>query len=156
KRQEIALFDHITTKAEATKPVEVPPGAFTNTMQRGPNRITIFVVDLLNSKMEEQKEARKQILEFLLKSLDEQEPVCLMSMDARGGWLIHGFPSDPKLLMASLKELKQHPGDVDKPPKNPEEELYKTMQGWHSKDGQRVKAALEARLSMLRTAVGFE
>lgn len=156
KRQEIALFDHITTKAEVIKPVEVPPGAFTNTMQHGPNRITIFVVDLLNSKMEEQKEARKQILEFLSTSLNEQEPVCLMSIDAKGVWLIHGFTTDPKILMDALKELKKQPSDPDKPPKNPEEELYKTMEGWHSKDGQRVKAALEARLSMLRTAVGFE
>jgi VWFA-related protein len=156
KREEIALFDHITTKAEMIKPVEAPPGAFTNTMQRGPNRITIFVVDLLNSKTEEQKEARKQILEFLSKSLNEQEPVCLMSIDAKGVWLIHGFSTDPKILMDSLRELKQQPSDPDKPPKNPEEELYKTMAGWHSKDGQRVKAALEARLSMLRTAVGFE
>ena len=156
KRQEIALFDHITTKAEVTKPVEVPRGAFTNTLQRGPNRITIFVVDLLNLKFEEQKEARKQLLEFLSKSLNEQEPVCLMSIDARGVWLIHGFTSDPKILMDALKDLKQQPSDLDKPPKNPEEELYKTLHGWHSKDGQRAKAALEARLSMLRTAAGFE
>lgn len=156
KRQEIALFQHITTNADVTKPVEAPAGVFTNTTQRGPNRITIFVVDLLNSRIEEQKEARKQILEFLSKSLDEQEPVCLMSIDARGVWVIHGFTTDPKILVDALNELKQQPGDVGRPPKNPEEQLYKTLEGWHSKNGERVKAALEARLNMLRAAVGFE
>ena len=156
KRQEIALFQHITTNADVTKPVEAPAGVFTNTTQRGPNRITIFVVDLLNSRIEEQKEARKQILEFLSKSLDEQEPVCLMSIDARGVWVIHGFTTDPKILVDALNELKQQPGDVERPPKNPEEQLYKTLEGWHSKNGERVKAALEARLNMLRVAVGFE
>lgn len=156
KRQEIALFEHITTKAEVTKPVDVPADVFTNTTQRGPNRITIFMVDLLNSKIEEQKEARKQILGFLSRSLDEQEPVCLMAIDARGVWLIHGFTTDPKILMDALNEVKQQPSDGDRPPKNPEEQLYKTLDGWHSKNGERVKAGLEARLNMLRMAVGFE
>src|ERR1700688_4916199 len=81
KRQEIALFDHITTKAEVMKPTAMPAGVFTNTVQQGGSRVTIFVLDLVNSKIEEQKEARKQLLDFLSKSLDEQEPVCLIAVN---------------------------------------------------------------------------
>jgi len=156
KRQEIAFFEHVVTKAAMTKPTELPPGEFTNTFQKGPNRITIFVVDLLNSRMEEQKEARKQIFEFLSKSLDEKEPVCLIVVDGTGAWLVHEFTTDPKILADAVNEVKEHPTDIDRPPNNPEERLYKTLEGWHSKNAERAKAGLETRLNMLREEVGFE
>ena len=156
KRQEIAFFEHITTHAEVTKPVEVPAGVFTNTVEGGGNRITIFAIDLLNSTIEEQRTARKEIFEFLSKSLDQQEPVCLIAIDAKGAWLIHGFTTDPKILMDALNVVKQRPSDLDRPQKNPEEQMYKTVEGWHSKNAQRAQAGVESRLRMLQESVGFE
>ncbi|HET6933035.1 MAG TPA: VWA domain-containing protein [Candidatus Acidoferrum sp.] len=156
KRQEIALFEHVATKGEVMKPAEVPEGVFTNTVERGPDRVTIFVLDLLNSRREEQKEARKQLLEFLSKSLDEREPLCLITVDARGAWLIHGFTSDPKVLVEALSKVKEEKSEQDRPAKNPEEELYKTLEGWHSKDAERAVAGEEARLRMLRSEIGFQ
>lgn len=156
KRQEIALFEHVTTKGEVMKPAEVPEGVFTNTVERGPDRITIFVLDLLNSRKEEQKEARKQLLEFLSKSLDEREPLCLITVDARGAWLIHGFTSDPKVLAEALSKVKEEKSEQDRPAKNPEEELYKTLAGWHSKDAERAVAGEEARIRMLQSEIGFQ
>ena len=156
KRQEIALFEHVTTKGEVMKPAAVPEGVFTNTVERGPDRITIFVLDLLNSRKEEQKEARKQLLEFLSKSLDAREPVCLITVNARGAWLIHGFTTDPKVLAEALSKVKEEKSDTDHPAKNPEEELYKTMEGWHSKDAERAVAGEEARLRMLQLEIGFQ
>jgi len=156
KRQEIALFEHVTTKREVMKPAEVPEGVFTNTVERGPDRITIFVLDLLNSRKEEQKEARKQLLEFLSKSLDEREPLCLITVDARGAWLVHGFTTDPKVLAEALSKVKEEKSEQDRPAKNPEEELYKTLAGWHSKDAERAVAGEEARLRMLRSEIGFQ
>jgi VWFA-related protein len=156
KRQEIALFEHVRTKGEVMKPAAVPEGVFTNTVERGPDRITIFVLDLLNSRKEEQKEARKQLLEFLSKSLDEREPLCLITVDARGAWLIHGFTTDPKVLAEALIKVKEEKSEEDRPAKNPEEELYKTLAGWHSKDAERAVAGEEARLRMLRSEIGFQ
>ena len=156
KRQEIALFEHVTTKGEVMKPATVPEGVFTNTVERGPDRITIFVLDLLNSRKEEQKEARKQLLEFLSKSLDAREPVCLITVNARGAWLIHGFTTDPKVLAEALNKVKEEKSDADRPAKNPEEELYKTLEGWHSKDAERAVAGEEARLRMLQMETGFQ
>jgi len=82
--------------------------------------------------------------------------VCLIAMDANGVWLIHGFTTNPKILADALNEVKDQPAGSDRPSKNPEEQLYKTLAGWHSKNGERARAGLEARLNMLRTAVGFE
>ena len=156
KRQEIVLFEHVTTKGEVMKPAAVPEGVFSNAVERGPDRITIFVLDLLNSRKEEQKEARKQLLEFLSKSLDEREPLCLITVDASGAWLIHGFTTDPKVLAEALRRVKEEKSEQDRPAKNPEEELYKTLEGWHSKDAERAVAGEEARLRMLRSEIGFQ
>ena len=156
KRQEIALFEHVTTKGEVMKPAAVPEGVLTNTVERGPDRITIFVLDLLNSRKEEQREARKQLLGFLSKSLDAREPLCLMTVDARGAWLIHGFTTDPKVLVDALNKVKEEKSDLERPAKNPEEELYKTLEGWHSKDAERAVAGEEARLRMLQLETGFQ
>jgi len=155
-RQEIALFDHIRTKAEVMRPAAVPRGIFTNMVEQSQSRITIFVLDLLNSKIEDQKEARKQLLDFLSKSLNGREPLCLLAVDANGVWLIHGFTSDPKALADAVNALRQEPTEMDRPPKNPEEELYKTFAGWHTKNPRRAQAALEARIKMLQTAIGFQ
>jgi len=156
RRQEIALFEHVTTKAELTKPAEVGPGEFTNTVEQSTGRITIFVIDLLNSKMEEQREARKQILDFLSKALGDQEPVCLVVVNAEGAWLIHGFTTDPKVLMEALEKVKQEPSDADRPARNPEEEIYRNVQGWHMRNNPGANAAIEeSRLRMLQTEVNF-
>jgi VWFA-related protein len=156
KRQEIAMFDHVTTKAEVMETADVPAGVFTNVVKRGPNRVTIFVLDLLNSKMEEQKEARKQLLEFLSKSIDVKEPVCLVAVDSRGAWLIHGFTTDPRVLAEALKHVKQQPADTDRPVKNPEEQIYKTVAGWHTHNVAENVAAEESRLNILSTEVGLQ
>lgn len=156
KRQEIALFDHITTKAEVMKPTAVPAGVFTNTVQQDANRVTIFVLDLVNSKIEEQKEARKQLLDFLSKSLDEQEPVCLIAVNEKGAWLLHGFTTDPKVLLEALNKVKHERTEMDAPARNPEEELYRMVQGTNTKNAG-ANAAMEAsRLNMLEMESTFQ
>ncbi len=156
KRQEIELFDHITTKAEVMKPVAVPAGVFTNIVQQGGNRVTIFVLDLVNSKIEEQKEARKQLLDFLSKSLDEQEPVCLIAVNEKGAWLLHGFTTDPKVLLEALNKVKQERTDLDAPGRNPEEEIYRMVQGTNTKNAG-ANAAMEAsRLNILEMESAFQ
>ena len=157
KRQEIALFEHVITKAEVKKAVELPPGEFTNAVQLSAGRITIFVMDLLNSKIEEQKEAKKQILDFLLKSLGDQEPVCLVAVNSQGAWLIHGFTTDPKVLIEALNKVKKELSDADRPARNPEEEIYRNVQGWNMRNKPGADAAIEeSRLRMLQMAENFQ
>lgn len=156
KRQEIALFEHVTTKPEVVKQEALPEGVFTNTVSQGPNRITIFVLDLLNSKMEEQKEARKQLIEFLSSSLDVREPVCLVAVDAKGVWLLHGFTTDTKLLVDAINRVKQQPTEMDRPASDPEDQLFRTFQGGHGKSVTANAATEEARVHMLQMAIGFQ
>ena len=156
KQQEIAFFEHVTTKAEVMEPLAVPEGVFTNRVEQGPNRITIFVVDLLNSRMEEQKEARKQLLDFLSKTLDQKEPISLFAVNDAGAWLIHGFTSDPKVLVEALNNVKVQPSGNDRPAKNPEEQLYKTVAGWHTHNAAENVVSEGMRIDMLTASVGFQ
>ncbi len=156
KRQEIALFEHVTTKAEVIKPAAMPEGSFTNTMETSPSRITIFVIDLLNSKMEEQREARKQLLDFLSNSLGEQEPVCLVVVNAQGASLVHGFTTDPKVLLEAINKLKAERGDADRLATSPDEEFFRGAQGWHSRNPAANAAMEESRLRILGMAQNFE
>jgi VWFA-related protein len=156
KRQEIALFDHVTTKAEVMEPAAVPAGVFTNTVQQRGNRVTIFVLDLVNSKIEEQKEARKQLLDFLSKSLDEQEPVCLIAVNAKGAWLLHGFTTDPKVLLEALNKVKHERTEMDAPARNPEEEIYRMVQGTYTKNAGADAAMAASRLNILEMESTFQ
>jgi VWFA-related protein len=156
KRQEIALFEHVTTKPEVAEPAAVPEGVFTNRVEQGVGRITIFVVDLLNSRMEEQKVARKQMLDFLSKIADQKEPISLFVVNDQGAWLIHGFTSDPKELVEALNRVKVQPSGNDRPAKNPEEQLYKTVAGWHTHNVAENVASEGMRIDMLTASVGFQ
>jgi len=156
KRQEIALFEHVTTKPGVVKPEALPEGVFTNTVSQGPNRFTIFVLDLLNLAMEEQRDAHKQLMEFLSTSLDIREPVCLLAVDASGVWLLHGFTTDTKLLVDAINRAKQQPTEMDRPSSDPEDKISRTFQGGHGRSVTANMATEEARVHMLQMAIGFQ
>jgi len=156
RRREIGFFEHVVTKAEVVKPEAPKEGVFTNAVARGPNRITIFVLDLINPKIEEQKEARKQLIDFLSTSLDVREPVCLVAVDAKGVWLLHGFTTDTRLLVEAIKRVKQQPAASDRPASDPEDQLSRAFQGGHGKSATANAATEEARVKMLQMAIGFQ
>lgn len=153
KRQEIAIFEHKTTKTGIMRQAAVPDGVFTNMVVGDPNRITIFVLDLLNSGFEEQRQARKELLEFLEKSLDVREPLCLIAVDGNGAWMVHDFTTDPSVLTAALKNVKRELPDKDRPQKR--QEIYKLAQGWNTKNVGENVAAEESRLTMMQMEFGL-
>ncbi len=149
QRQEIQLFERMETKAEVVKPAATAEGVFTNTTVSRNNRLSIFVLDLLNSSFNEQRTARMELIESLSKALDVQEPLCLIAIDSSGVKLIHDFTTEPSVLMAALKKVKGRPADKDKPATNPEESSYVLGQGLNSKSGTRNAAMEESRLEQL-------
>jgi VWFA-related protein len=149
KRQEIQLFERMETKAEVAKPTATPEGVFTNTTEGRNIRLSIFVLDLLNSSFNEQRTAREELLDSLSKALDAQEPLCLLAIDSSGVKLIHDFTTEPSVLIEALKKVKGRAADKDKPAANPEELGYAMGQGTNSKSGTRNAAMEEARLQQL-------
>lgn len=155
KRQEIAMFEHVRTKPEMMQQSEVEEGEFTNGILQHQDRVTIFVLDLLNSGLEEQREARKELIDFLSKSLNMEEPLCLIVVDGNGAWLIHNFTTDPSVLIEALNKVKSELSDKDRPAKNPAEEIYRGVQGWNGKNPGANAAMQESRINMLRLTFGL-
>ena len=149
QRQEIQLFERVETKAEVAKPTATPEGVFTNTTEGRNNRLSIFVLDLLNSSFNEQRTAREELLDSLSKALDAKEPLCLIAIDSSGVKLIHDFTTEPAALIEAIKKVRGRPADKDKPATNPEESSYAMGQGLNSKSGTRNAAMEESRLEQL-------
>jgi VWFA-related protein len=149
KRQEIQLFERVETKAEVAKPTATAEGVFTNTTEGQNNRLSIFVLDLLNSSFNEQRTARDELLDSLSKALDAREPLCLLAIDSGGVKLIHDFTTEPAVLMEALKKVKGRAADKDKPEANPDEPNYLTGQGLNSKSASRNAAMEQSRLETL-------
>ena len=147
--QKIEFFKHVVTKPELMKTAPTPPDTATNVVEGVNDRLTIFVVDFLNSSLNEQRAAYAQLLDFLTKAADVREPLCLLALDANGLELIHDFTTDPAVLVEALKNLKDTSSSKDKPQRNPDEELFRLTQGWHSKSPTRNAAAMQARLKAL-------
>jgi VWFA-related protein len=156
KIQKIGFFQHVQTKAELMKPAVAPsPDGFTNAVESNNQRLTIFVIDFLNSSFTEQQTARKQLLKFLSKSLDVKEPLTLLALDQVGVRVIHDFTTDPAVLAEALKTVTEQPASKDRPEGNPIEGTYRMVQGWRSKSATRNAAAERNRLETLAIAINF-
>jgi VWFA-related protein len=151
KPQKIGLFSHVQTKAEVMQAAAAPPNTITNQVEGKSDRLTIFVMDFMNTAFLEQKETRDQLLKFLSKSIDTKEPICLIAIDQTGVRLIHDFTTDPAILVEALKNLKQQHSSRDEPEKNPIEETFRMAQGWHAKGNAGIAGAIN-RLETLKLA----
>ena len=155
KVQKIGLFRHVETKAEVMKPAAAPTNAVTNVVESSPGRLTIFVIDFLNSTLTEQRTAREQMLQFLSKTLTAREPVSLLALDQTGVKVIHDFTTDPTVLAEALKNVTEQPSSRDRTEKNPMDEMYRTVQGFNSKSASRNAAMAQTRLNFLETTENF-
>ncbi len=158
KSEKIGFFRHVLTRAELMTPAAAPsPGGSTNVVASNNQRLTIFVVDFLNSSFDEQRTARQQLLKFLSKSLDVEEPLSLLVLDPTGVRVIHDFTTDPAVLAKALKNVTEQPSSKDRPETNPIEETYRMVQGWHSTSSpSRNVAAEQSRLNTLAIAANFQ
>jgi hypothetical protein len=84
---------------------DLAPESTTNAVDSGTQRLTIFVLDFVNSSLNEQRTARRDLLKFLSKSLDIKEPVSLLAVQQSGIKAIHDFTTDPAVLVAALERV---------------------------------------------------
>lgn len=151
--QKIAFFEHIQTQAEPVRRTVAAPGTFTNTIEASSQRLTIFVMDLLNSSIAEQENGRDELVKLFSKSGGIKEPFCLLTLDSDGLTVIHDFTTDPTLLAEALKQVKEHASAKDAPQINPMELTYRNFHGWHTRSVNRAIATLAGRASLLASAI---
>lgn len=112
KEQKIATFEEIKTNAAPMKRQAMPANQFTNvyTGSSEPRRVTIMVLDAINTPILDQTNARAQLIKYLSKNLKAEDLVALMVMDRRGVHMIHDFSSDPAVLIAAVKRASSSAG----------------------------------------------
>src|SRR6185312_12141964 len=105
--QKISFFDEITTNTQRI-PRPAPQGnTFSNTLPEQPTvqRVIIMLLDLLNTKFEDQKRVKDDLVKFL-SALDTTEPTALYVLTRNGLKAIHDFSTDPRVLVAAVHKLK--------------------------------------------------
>ena len=129
--QKIATFEEIASDAHRfSRPRN--PNEFSNSLAGGPSarRITLIVLDLINTPFVDQVYARKDLLKYLTQSVDQPEPTALYTLTRSGIHVVHDFTTDPRVLVAALHKVK---GDTSHIVDSPED--VEAMTGTASPDG---------------------
>lgn len=129
--QKIATFEEVTSGAQRWSRLR-NPNEFSNSLAGGPstNRITLIVLDFINTPFLDQTEARKELLKYLTESVDQREPTALYTLTRSGIQVIHDFTTDPRVLVAALHKVR---GDTFQMVESQEE--VEAMTGTASPDG---------------------
>jgi len=129
--QKVATFEEITSDAHRwSRPTS--PNEFSNSITGGPSnrRITLLVLDLINTRFMDQAYARRDLLKYLTQSVDQREPTALYTLTRSGIHGIHDFTTDPRVLVAALHKVQGEPFQmVDSP------EEVEALTGTASPDG---------------------
>lgn len=105
--QKIATFEEINSTAHrVSRPKN--PGEFSNYLagDASARRITLIVLDLINTAFVDQAYARKDLLKYLTESVDQREPTALYTLTRTGIHVVHDFTTDPRVLVAALHKVK--------------------------------------------------
>jgi VWFA-related protein len=84
------------------------PNEFSNSLAGAASnrRITLMVLDLLNTPFMAQAMARQDLLKYLTQSVDQREPTALYTLTRSGIHVVHDFTTDPRVLVAALHKVK--------------------------------------------------
>jgi VWFA-related protein len=112
KEQKIAEVEEIKTNAAPLKRQAMPENQFSNIYVGSPEprRVTIMVLDEINTPILDQTNARAQLVKYLSKSLSADDLIALMVMNRSGVHMIHDFSSNPEVLIAAVKKVSSSAG----------------------------------------------
>ncbi len=104
--QKITAFEEISSDTHLWhRPAN--PNSFSNAASSGasPGRLTIIVLDYVNTSFGDQVYARHELLKYLMRNTDPREPTALYILSHNGIHVIHDFTADPRVLMAALHQV---------------------------------------------------
>lgn len=105
--QKIGTFEEIRSEPhQFVRPADA--NEFSNFLEGAPStsRITVIVLDFINTPFMAQADARKELLKYLTQSVDVGEPTALYTLTRTGIQVVHDFTTDPRVLVAALHEVK--------------------------------------------------
>ena len=108
KEQKVATFEEIQKPAGPVRRNSPQPDQFSNVVpgESSPTRLTIIVLDMINTPFSDQAYAKRELLKYLADSIDSSQPTSLMVITRSGLKVIHDFTTDPQVLTAALKKVQ--------------------------------------------------
>jgi VWFA-related protein len=106
REQAVSFFTHVVSRPEVLQRRAVPANQVSNIYEGSSDRLTIIVLDLMNTSFSEQNDARQQLLKFLSESVNTTEPICLLTIEGGAVTVIHDFTTDPAVLAEALAQVR--------------------------------------------------
>ena len=109
KAREATIFEEVKTVAPEAKvsPADAFAGrsnfAFGDTKNW---RMTVVVLDMLNTPYLYQAEGKRHLIQYLSRSLQREEPTALFGLGRNGLRQLHPFSTDTSVLIEALKKVK--------------------------------------------------
>jgi len=113
KIREATIFEEVKTVAPDPKsrPAKVPEGHSNFNFGDAQNwRMTMILVDMLNTPYLSQTEGKRRLIAYLSKQLQRDEPTALFGLSRRGLKELHPFTTDTTVLITALKKLQARAG----------------------------------------------
>jgi len=104
----ISTFEEITSDPHPLLRTR-NPNEFGNAVGNGggsTRRVTLIVLDLINTPFMDQAYARQELLKYLAQSVDRREPTGLYTITRSGIHVVHDFTIDPRVLIAALHKVR--------------------------------------------------
>jgi VWFA-related protein len=104
----VSVFEETKTEKLVARRNAGASEGTSNTVAGGdrPWRLTAFLIDMNNTPWMRQSEAKKQLIDYLLRSADADEPMAIFGLNGSGLHQLHSFSTDTKVLVEALKKLK--------------------------------------------------
>jgi VWFA-related protein len=109
KAQALAEFEEVKTEkasGNAQTPAAIPGYSNFPLKDDRQLRMTIIVLDMINTPYLKQSEAKKELIKYLSRHLTQDEPVTLLALRAKGLVQLHSFTTDTPVLIAALKKVQ--------------------------------------------------
>lgn len=105
--QKIATFEEMSTDTRRPPHPSIA-NEFSNVIPEGraSGRITIIVLDFINTSFMGQARARSELIKYLTQSVNQSEPIALYTLSRSGMQVIHNFVTDPRVLVAALHKVR--------------------------------------------------
>jgi VWFA-related protein len=118
KEQKIAIFEKIKKTRGSVPHSPAQPNQYSNLRSEDASRtqLTIFVLDMINTPVQDQIHARDELLKFLAESTNVGPPISLLTISRTGVRLIHHFSDDPKALLEALNHVNRSQPPVTEEP----------------------------------------
>ncbi|MGA2004511.1 MAG: VWA domain-containing protein [Terriglobales bacterium] len=120
--RQIATFEEITSDPHRLLR-RTNPNEFSNSFGGGPStrRVTLIVLDFINTPFMDQAHARSEMLKYLSQSVDRREPTGLYTLTRSGIHVVHDFTTSPSVLIAALHKVNGDTSQLVDTPEDMEE-----------------------------------